>query len=260
MTIGMEISPRLAKTAGTSALRSSVNFDKGSQLEISPSQEEMREIGWNEIIVGRMLGKGGFSNANLVVIKSQEERPYAIKYLRNSVVARKSLIRVGAADLVYEAKILHQLSHPNIISLHGISAGPLEDSYLNNRRFFLVLDLLDCTLEDKLLEWGWEEEQLVVTQNRLLPRLGLSEAQKTRLYERMSSVAIPVAKALKYLHENNIIMRDLKPGNIGFQDGTVKLFDFGMAREIKQGRQADRKHRQPLIHGSRKLHGQELWS
>ena len=236
MTIGMQISPRLAKTAGASAVRSSMNFEDGSQLETSPSQEDVREIEWSDIIVGRTLGKGGFANANLAMLKSQDDRPYAIKYLRNSVVARKNSIRIGAADLVYEAKILQQLSHPNIISLHGISAGPLEESYLNNRRFFLLLDLLDYTLEDKLLEWGWEEEQLSVTQNRLLPRFGLPEAQKTRLYERMSSVAIPVAKALKYLHENNIIMRDLKPGNIGFQDGTVKLFDFGMAREIKEGR------------------------
>lgn len=38
---------------------------------------------------------------------------------------------------------------------------------------------------------------------------------------------------MAYLHENNIVMRDLKPQNIGFDEHSeVKLFDFGMARHI----------------------------
>ena len=50
---------------------------------------------------------------------------------------------------------------------------------------------------------------------------------------RLKCVAIPVAEAMKYLHSNNVIFRDLKPSNIGFNEhGTVKLFDFGLAREI----------------------------
>lgn len=235
---GMTITPHLARTAGKSAMRSSLKFEQGSQLlENSPSQDEIREIHFADVKIGRLLGKGGFSNANEVVLRSKEgeERTYAIKYLRNAVMQRRESLRVGAADLVYEAKLLQHLSHEHIISLQGISAGPLSESYKHNHRFFIVVDLLECTLEEKLLAWGLEEEQLTPP-NRLLPRFGLSDTLKTRLYERMSSVAIPVAKALKYLHENNIIMRDLKPGNIGFQNGTVKLFDLGMAREIKEGR------------------------
>jgi serine/threonine-protein kinase len=36
---------------------------------------------------------------------------------------------------------------------------------------------------------------------------------------------------MKYLHSQNIILRDLKPTNVGFdiKDDTVKLFDFGLA-------------------------------
>ena len=38
--------------------------------------------------------------------------------------------------------------------------------------------------------------------------------------------------ALRELHENNIIHRDIKPSNIGIRsDYTLKLLDFGMARE-----------------------------
>ena len=51
--------------------------------------------------------------------------------------------------------------------------------------------------------------------------------------DRLNDIAIPIAEAMKYLHSKNVIYRDLKPSNVGFdQNGTIKLFDFGLAREI----------------------------
>ncbi len=47
----------------------------------------------------------------------------------------------------------------------------------------------------------------------------------------MYYVALQIAAGLKYLHSHNIIFRDLKPANIGFDvRGDVKIFDFGLAR------------------------------
>lgn len=49
-------------------------------------------------------------------------------------------------------------------------------------------------------------------------------------------MAVGVARGLEYLHLHRIIFRDLKPSNIGFSaSGTVKIFDFGLAREILVG-------------------------
>ena len=55
------------------------------------------------------------------------------------------------------------------------------------------------------------------------------------LFKSHSQVALFVYQlliALRELHENNIIHRDVKPSNIGIRsDYTLKLLDFGMARE-----------------------------
>ena len=55
----------------------------------------------------------------------------------------------------------------------------------------------------------------------------------TRITEEQWDVCLRIAAALDYLHEKNIIFRDLKPENVGFDvRGDLKLFDFGLATII----------------------------
>lgn len=51
---------------------------------------------------------------------------------------------------------------------------------------------------------------------------------------RMQIVALGIVKGMIYLHENGIVLRDLKPANVGFdEEGNVRLFDFGMAWKLE---------------------------
>jgi serine/threonine protein kinase len=73
----------------------------------------------------------------------------------------------------------------------------------------------------------------------MLVRQHEKDKQKTCLrqteffVERMEAV-LDVSNAMGYLHEKNIIFRDLKPENVGFYNDSYVLFDFGLARELKE--------------------------
>jgi serine/threonine protein kinase len=157
--------------------------------------------------------------------------------------------------LAQEAKFLASLSHPNIIKLRGMAAaGTSGFASMRERGYFLLLDRLQCTLEHKIEHWRNFAQAMRVT----------SDGKKGRAFmaERLH-VAFDVAAALSYLHGNHIIYRDLKPDSkckcsvaaqiydnaklvthflsisslllqdIGFDvRGDVKIFDFGLAKEL----------------------------
>lgn len=56
-------------------------------------------------------------------------------------------------------------------------------------------------------------------------------AAKTKLLSERLDVAQQLADAIAYLHSQNVLHRDLKPDNIGFDiHGDLKVFDFDIAR------------------------------
>jgi serine/threonine-protein kinase len=106
---------------------------------------------------------------------------------------------------LHEARVVGQLTHPNIISLHDMG---IDES---THTPYLVMEFIEGAPLDRLLEKG----------TLPLPRACAWIAQ--------------AAEALEAAHTRGVIHGDVKPANILITaDGKVKLTDFGMARVAKR--------------------------
>ena len=111
----------------------------------------------------------------------------------------------GRDRFLREARVVGQLSHPNIIALHDMG---IEES---TQSPYLVMEFIEGTPLDRLLEKG------------------------TVPVARACAWAAHAAEALYAAHTRGVIHGDVKPANILITaDGRVKLMDFGMARVTKR--------------------------
>mmetsp|Transcript_24203 Transcript_24203/g.37953 ORF Transcript_24203/g.37953 Transcript_24203/m.37953 type:complete len:496 (-) Transcript_24203:135-1622(-) len=208
----------------------------------------------SEIVIGTKLGSGEFSHVYEIrffekdnaiepdldddqretrnYMKRREKYRdtrkvcYAVKHLRPDLITRYDTLEYAqaASDLVMEAEFLSSLQHPNIIKLRGISFDGPEGFQHGPKGFFLIIDRLDDTLDRRLRKWERARKGI-------LSNIKLKDPDgENRITEKQWDVCLRIAAALDYLHEKNIIFRDLKPANVGFDvRGDVKLFDFGLA-------------------------------
>ncbi len=157
-----------------------------------------RRIGPYEIIED--IGHGGMGTVYRAVrADDQYRKQVAIKVVKGGFETAFALSRFRA-----ERQILANLEHPNIARL--LDGGTTEQGVP-----YFVMELV---------------EGLPIDQYCDSHRLPLRE--RLRLFR-------SVCSAVEYAHQNLVVHRDLKPGNILItNEGTPKLLDFGIAKILTQ--------------------------
>ena len=162
--------------------------------EDETERDDRRMVGPYRLV--RKIGRGGMGQVYLAVRDDEAFKRYvALKVIRKGMDSEDILKRFKT-----ERHILASLTHPNIARL-------LDGGFSEDGQSYFVMEYVDGEPIDKFCN-----------ENRL------SLEERLKLFEK-------VASAVHYAHQNLVVHRDLKPGNILVTtDGSVKLLDFGIAK------------------------------
>jgi protein kinase len=100
-----------------------------------------------------------------------------------------------------EVKSLRKIKHPNVVKLLQVFR---ENDYL-----YLVFELLGKSLLKTITDHGPYSEEAV------------------------KAIMLQILTGIAGIHRQGFFHRDLKPDNLLWRDGTLKIADFGLAREIR---------------------------
>lgn len=168
---------------------------RGSEGRETPSDIDLP--GTKYRVVGP-LGRGGMGLVYEVEHRNEGSR-WAAKVLAHELSDRRDLVK----RLHFEAEVLGQLRHPNLVRV--VDAGTSA-----NGRVFYVMELLrGKTLREALLDV-----------------VAYAPAAACRLM-------LQLLAGLGAAHEAGLIHRDIKPENVFLcEGGLVKLLDFGIAKNV----------------------------
>jgi serine/threonine-protein kinase len=152
--------------------------------------------------IERVLGRGGMATV-LLAHDLRHDRPVALKVLRPELAAT-----LGPERFHREIRLAARLQHPHILSVY--------DSGEADGQLWFTMPFVDG---ESLRERIAREKQLPIDEAVRLTR--------------------EAAEALDYAHRHDIIHRDIKPENILLSEGHALLADFGIAKALGAGLEAE---------------------
>jgi len=166
-----------------------------SKNKIFKDTDEIEQLGPYKI--ERILGQGGMGQV-LLGEDTGLMRKSAIKVIANHLAQSSE----AQKRLEVEARAAARLNHPNIVQVYAFG----EDQGLT----YIAFEYVDGQDLDSIVK-----------------KTGKMELEKAL------DVALQASKGLRFGYSQNVIHRDIKPANLMMMsDGTVKIADFGLAKEL----------------------------
>mmetsp|Transcript_32648 Transcript_32648/g.23596 ORF Transcript_32648/g.23596 Transcript_32648/m.23596 type:complete len:174 (+) Transcript_32648:135-656(+) len=165
---------------------------EGNAVNMLDPSKKISKEDFNNI---KVIGRGSFGKVYLVK-KKDTKKVYAMKVLSKEIVSKRNLIIKTQA----ERDILEKITSPFIVKLYY--------AFQTDFKLYFVMDYLN----------GGE----LFTHLR----------KDTKFSEKRACFyAAQIVEALRCLHVNGIIYRDLKPENVILDcDGNLKITDFGLSK------------------------------
>lgn len=171
---------------------------------------------------GALLGSGASGSVRTVdcaLGAGGLTRQFALKrMLKTSVMSTPG-------HVYCEQSITKELDHFSCMRQHA--------SFQDEHYLYFLFDHVDgCDLMDALAAVA-TVKQFKNPQKMFAPKIKMLQGMPEKMA--MYYVAV-IVSALEYLHEKNIVYRDLKPENVLLgRDGSAKLGDFGFAKKLDKG-------------------------
>ena len=162
--------------------------------------EYIVDINIKDYKIYKVIGEGKYSKIRICK-KKNNSKAYALKIISKSEILNKKLV-----DHIYnEYTLLKSLSHPFILNIKG--------KYFKDPKYiYFLYDFIP----------GGDLYHLLKTMQKF-------PIDYTKFY------AAHIVCILDYMHNKNIVYRDIKPENFMiYNNGYLKLIDLGLAKDISE--------------------------
>jgi protein kinase len=145
--------------------------------------------------VSKMIGDGTFGSV-VQAVNTETGEVVAIKKMKGKFYSWEECVQLR------EVQALRKLNHPNIIKLKEVIR--------ENNDLYFVFEYMDANLY-----------QVMKGRDR-----HFSESK-------IRNIIYQILQGLAYMHRQGVFHRDLKPENLLANKDTIKIADFGLARDIR---------------------------
>lgn len=160
----------------------------------------------------KCIGRGAFGSAHLVTLRGTTEK-YVVKKIPIELLTDKE-----KAQSFREVELLAKLKHPNVVEYR--------ENFVKDNVIHIVMAYCD----------GGDLAEKIRERVALLEQAAAAGGDCARAYFDIGQILdwfVQMAMAIKYLHQQRILHRDLKTSNIFLTtENVIKLGDFGIAKTL----------------------------